>query len=322
MAQKTITVVVPTYNEEKNVDLIYKRVRKVFDDHLPNYCLSMQFIDNCSTDQTRAHLERLCAEHEEVCAIFNAKNFGFSRSYYYGLTQAEGDCAVMIFADMQDPPEVIPQFVTAWEKGAKVVCGVRTESKESPLMFILRKQYYKLVKYISEIDHITGFDGFGLYDSSFIKVIRRLDDSLPYLRGIVAEFGMNRAEIPYKQEKRKEGKSNFKFIGLYDLAMLGITSYSKIPMHLATLIGFFLSMLCAIISIVILIMKLVNWDSFPLGSAASQIGIFFLGSVQIFLIGFVGEYIVNMNARTMHHPMVVEEKRINFPNKQKLEKTE
>ena len=130
MAQKTITVVVPTYNEEKNVDLIYKRVRKVFDDHLPNYCLSMQFIDNCSTDQTRAHLERLCAEHEEVCAIFNAKNFGFSRSYYYGLTQAEGDCAVMIFADKQDPPEVIPQFVTAWEKGAKVVCGVRTESKE------------------------------------------------------------------------------------------------------------------------------------------------------------------------------------------------
>lgn len=156
MAQKTITVVVPTYNEEKNVDLIYKRVRKVFDDHLPNYCLSMQFIDNCSTDQTRAHLERLCAEHEEVCAIFNAKNFGFSRSYYYGLTQAEGDCAVMIFADMQDPPEVIPQFVTAWEKGAKVVCGVRTESKESPLMFILRKQYYKLVKCISEIDHITA----------------------------------------------------------------------------------------------------------------------------------------------------------------------
>lgn len=310
---KTITVVVPTYNEQDNVADLYGRVRGIFDQELPQYKLCLQFIDNCSTDNTRKIIEKLCAEHDDICAIFNAKNFGFSRSYYYGLAQAEGDCAIMLFADMQDPPEIIPRFVEEWEKGAKVVCGVRTASKENPIMFLMRRLYYNLAARMSDVEHIRGYDGFGLYDKSFIKTLRGLDDSLPYLRGIVAELGPARVSVNYAQEQRAKGKSNFKFLSLYDLATLGLTSYSKLPMHLVTLFGFGLSILCALIALVMLVVKLVNWNAFPLGSAALQIGIFFLGSVQIFFIGFLGEYIVNMNARLMHHPVVVEDRRINFP---------
>lgn len=276
---KTITVVVPTYNEELNIMNVYHRTMKVFADQLPEYKCSIQFIDNGSTDNTRKLISELCEHDESVCAIFNAKNFGFVRSQFYGLAQAEGDAAVMMCADMQDPPEIIPQFVREWEKGYKIVAGIKNKSRENPLMYLGRKCYYSLIRQISEIDHIDQFDGFGLYDKSFIEILREMDDSLPYLRGIVAELGFKRTDIHYTQDKRVNGKSHFHFLSLYDLAMLGITSYSKVIMHIATILGAAVSGLSLIVAIIALIKKIMYWDSYPFGSAAMQVGIFLLGSI-------------------------------------------
>ncbi|MCI8623291.1 MAG: glycosyltransferase [Provencibacterium sp.] len=309
---KTISVVVPTYNEEDNVMDVYRRIRQVFSEKLPDYRLKLQFIDNCSTDHTRELIRSLCERDEDVQAIFNAKNFGYNRSLFYGLSQAEGDCAVLINADMQDPPEVIPRFVAEWEAGYKIVAGVKTQSRENPVMYFFRSIYYYLMKHSTEIDHIEHFDGFGLYDQEFIRVLREMDDPLPYLRGIVAELGFKRKDIEYEQVKRKKGKTHFRFFALYDLAMLGITSYSKVIMHCCTILGGILAVVSALIAVVTLFMKLFAWDSFPMGTAAMVIGIFFLGAVQLFFIGFVGEYVVNINARVMRHPLVVEETRLNF----------
>ncbi len=309
---KTVTVVIPTYNEEENIPVVYQRVKEVFEKELESYQYEIQFIDNCSTDKSRELIADLAHSDSHVKAIFNVKNFGFTRSTFYGLTQAEGDCAVLLFADMQDPPEVIVDFVREWENGYKIVTGIKNKSKESPLMYLFRRIYYWLIKLIAEVDHIEQFDGFGLYDASFIKVLRELDDPLPYLRGIVAELGGNRKEVHYTQEKRKKGKSSFNFLKLYDLAMLGITSYSKVIMRLATLLGFFVAFVSIVIAIITLVHKLTHWDSFPVGTAAISIGVFFFGAVQLFFVGFLGEYIVNINTRVMKRPLVVEEKRINF----------
>ena len=312
---KTITVLVPTYNEEKNIPLIYERLRKIFTESLGNYECRILFVDNSSTDSSQELIRELCRNDESVCAIFNVKNFGFARSQFNGLREAEGDAVVMVYADMQDPPEVIPRLVAEWEKGAKVVCGVKQKSRENPLMFLIRRAYYRLIKRITEVDHIDQFNGFGLYDRSFIEILRQLDDNLPYLRGIVAEFGADRKEVPYEQDIRRGGKSSFHFLSLYDFAMLGITSYSKVIMHLCTIIGAFASLASIIVSVWTLIVKLVRWETFAIGAAATQIGVFFLGSMQLFFIGFVGEYIANINIRTMRHPVVIEKERINFKRK-------
>ena len=312
---KTITVLVPTYNEEKNIPLIYERLRKVFTESLGNYECRFLFVDNSSTDSSQELIRGLCRKDASVCAIFNVKNFGFARSQFNGLREAEGDAVVMVYADMQDPPEVIPRLVEEWEKGAKVVCGVKRKSRENPLMFLIRRAYYRLIKRITEVDHIDQFNGFGLYDRSFIEILRKLDDNLPYLRGIVAEFGADRKEVPYEQDIRRGGKSSFHFLSLYDFAMLGITSYSKVIMHLCTIIGAFASLASIIVSVWTLIVKLVRWETFAIGAAATQIGVFFLGSMQLFFIGFVGEYIANINIRTMRHPVVIEKERINFREK-------
>lgn len=311
---KTITVVIPTYNEEENIPLVYERVVSIFTNQLTEYQYDIQFIDNCSTDKSRQIILDLAKKDVHVRAIFNAKNFGFTRSTFYGLTQAEGDCAVLLFADMQDPPEIIPEFVAKWEQGYKIVTGIKTSSKESPIMYFIRKCYYGLIKRISEIDHIEQFDGFGLYDSSFIQIIKQLDDPYPYLRGIIAELGYRRSEVAYVQQKREHGKTSFNFLRLYDQAMLGITSYSKIILRLATMIGFAVALVSLTIAAITLIYKLLNWDSFPVGLAAISIGVFFFGAVQLFFIGFLGEYVLNINTRILKRPLVIEERRINFPS--------
>lgn len=310
--EKIISVVVPTYNEEDNILNLYNRTKRVFREQLPGYKLNLSFIDNGSTDSTRLLIHDLCDKDKTVTAIFNAKNFGFVRSQFYGVAQAEGDAVIMMCADMQDPPEVIPEFVHAWESGYKIVTGIKNKSKENPLMYVVRKCYYSFIRQISEISHIDQFDGFGLYDRSFILVLRNLNDPLPYLRGIVAELGFKRKDIHYTQEKRVGGASHFHFLSLYDLAMLGITSYSKIIMHLATLAGAVVSGLSFLVALYVVIMKMTHWNTFPFGTAATQVGIFLLGSLQLFFIGFVGEYIVNINTRVMNHPLVVEEERLNF----------
>lgn len=312
---KAISVVVPTYNEESNIITIYERLCKLFQEQLMNYEMQLLFIDNASADHSRDLIEELCQKDDRVQAIFNATNFGFSRSSFYGLSQAEGDCAIMLYADMQDPPEVIPEFVKKWEEGYKIVTGIKSQSKENKLMYAIRGIYYGIIARISEGEHIKQFDGFGLYDASFVRVLRQLKDPIPYLRGLVAELGCKRAEVEYTQERRKAGKTSFNFARYYDVAMLGLTSSTKAIMRMATFLGIIMAGICVVISIITLIIKLTNWNYFDVGTAAIIIGIFFVGGVQIFFLGFLGEYILNINIRTMGHPVVVEEKRINMRRK-------
>lgn len=312
---KTISVVVPTYNEEKNIMTVYERVCKLFAEQLADYEMQLLFVDNASLDASRALIETLCEKDTRVQAIFNATNFGFSRSSFYGLSQAEGDCAVMLYADMQDPPEVIPEFVKKWEEGYQIVTGIKSRSKENKLMYAIRGLYYNLISKISEGEHIKQFDGFGLYDASFIRVLRKLKDPMPYLRGLVAELGCKRAEVEYVQEQRKAGKTSFNFMRYYDVAMLGLTSSTKAIMRMATFLGVIMAGLCVLVAVVTFIIKLVNWNYYDVGTAAIIIGIFLVGGIQIFFLGFLGEYILNINIRTMGHPVVVEEKRINMKRK-------
>lgn len=318
---KTITVVVPTFNEEKNIPHIYERIVLLFREYLIGYQYEILFIDNYSQDLSRELITKLCESDQGVKAIFNAKNFGFNRSVFYGLLQGTGECTILIYADMQDPPELIVEFVKAWEEGYKIVVGVKNRSHENPIMYFIRKWYYGLIKAISEIDHIEQFDGFGLYDQSFIEVLSKLNDPMPYLRGIVAELGFERKDIYYSQEKRMFGKTSFNFLRLYDVAMLGITSYSKVIMRLATICGFLMSGISFLIGCYTLIVKLMYWDSFQMGMAAVSVGIFFLGSIILFFIGFQGEYILNINTRVMNRPLVIEERRINFENPNNCDQT-
>lgn len=310
--RKTITVVVPTYNEEGNIQAIYDRVLSVFETSLAGYGMQILFIDNDSQDGTRILIRELAAKDERVQAIFNATNFGFSKSCFYGLSQAEGDCAVLMFADMQDPPEIIPEMVHKWEEGYKIVLGIKSKSRENKLMYLIRGIYYGILKKISETEHISQYDGFGLYDAVFIEQLRNLRDPMPYLRGIVSEIGYRHAEVEYTQELRKAGKSTFSFMKYYDVAMLGITSSSKIVMRMAAFLGMGLGAVCMIVALITLVLKICDWEYFNAGTAAIIVGIFFIGAVQLFFLGFLGEYILNINVRTMNHPIVVEEERINL----------
>lgn len=309
---KTISIVIPTYNEEVNIPLIYDRIISLFHHDLQQYKYEILFIDNCSTDESQSQILKLAKNNKYVKAIFNAKNFGFSRSTFYGITQSLGDCCILLFADMQDPPDLITEFVKQWERGYKIVIGIKNKSKENKLMYWIRSCYYAVLRKICEVDHIEQFDGFGLYDKSFLDVLRALDDPMPYLRGMVAELGYARKEIYYTQEKRMYGKSNFDFFNLYDTAMLGITSYSKIIMRLATLFGFGIAIFSLLIAGLTFVYKILNWDTFPVGNAAISIGVFFFGAVQLFFIGILGEYVLNINTRILHRPLVIENRRINF----------
>ena len=308
---KKISIVVPCYNEEENVEPISEAIISEIN-KLQNYTYELIFIDNCSTDKTREKLIQLCNKNKDIKAIFNAKNFGQFNSPYYGLLQTTGDCTLLICADFQDPVDMIPKFVQEWENGYKIVIGVKNKSKENKIMYFLRSCYYKLIKKISDTEQIEHFTGFGLYDKDFIEVLRKLDDPTPFLRGIVAELGFQRKEIPYEQQKRRAGKTHNNFYKLYDAAMLSFTSYTKIGLRLATFLGIFVGIISFIIGIVYFILKLIYWDRFAAGMVPVLIGMFFLGALQLFFIGFLGEYILSINTRVMKRPLVVEEKRINF----------
>ena len=309
---KTISILIPTYNEEENVIPLYEAICGEFSSFLPDYDHEIVFIDNCSQDTTRDKIKQICSRDKKVKAIFNARNFGQLNSPFYGLQQTSGDCTILMCADFQDPVEMIHKFVEAWEIGHKIVIGIKTTSKENSFMYWLRSIYYKLVKKFSDIDQIEHFTGFGLYDKSFIDILRTLDDPTPFLRGIVAEFGYKRKDIPYEQKKRKAGKSHNNFYSLYDLAMLSITSYTKIGLRFAVFSGVFIGLISTLIGLVYLVLKLIYWERFPAGTAPTLIGMLFLGAVQLFFIGFIGEYILTINQRIMKRPLVIEEKRINF----------
>lgn len=311
---KKISILIPCYNEEENVVPMSEAIVSLFNGELSQYDYELLFIDNDSTDNTRTLLRKICAENNHIKAIFNAKNFGQFNSPYYGMLQTTGDCTVCMVCDFQDPIELIPQYIKEWENGYRIVIGIKKTSKENPIMYKLRSIYYKVIKKFSNIEQIEHFTGSGLYDKEFVEVLRNLKDPTPFLRGIVAELGYKRKEIPYEQPKRRAGKTHNNFYTLYDAAMLSFTSYTKIGLRLATFIGLGIGMISAVLGLVYLILKLVFWDRFAAGTAPILIGIFFLGAIQLFFLGFMGEYILSMNQRIMNRPLVIEEERINFRN--------
>lgn len=310
--RKTISVMIPCYNEEENARPIYEAVRDEIRSSLPEYDYEILFIDNKSQDRTREIITQICAEDKNVKAIFNSKNFGQFNSPYYGILNTSGDCTITICADFQDPVELIPTFVHEWEKGYKIVIGRKTKSKENAIMYFLRGCYYKLIKKMSSVEQIEQFTGFGLYDKSFVQTLRDLKDPTPFIRGIVAELGPERKEIEYTQPQRRAGKTHNNWYSLYDAAMLSFTSYTKVGMRLATFAGFVISALSFLVALGFLIAKLVAWNSFSAGYAPIIIAVFFMGGIQLAFLGFMGEYIMAMNTRIMNRPLVVEERRLNF----------
>jgi polyisoprenyl-phosphate glycosyltransferase len=312
--KKLISVVTACYNEEENVELLYNEVKRVFE-KLPEYDYEHIFIDNASKDKTVPILKNIARNDKNVKIIVNARNFGHIRSPFYGLLQAKGDAVISIVADFQDPPLMIPDFIKKWEEGYKVVVGVKSQSEENPLMFVIRKSYYNLIHKLSEVDQIKNFTGFGLYDQRIIEILRTIDDPYPYMRGLISEIGYDIFCIEYKQPVRKRGITKNNFYSLYDMAMLGITNYSKVPLRLATLLGFGIAVLSLVVALIYLIYKIVFWESFSVGIAPLVIGLFFFSAVQLFFIGVIGEYIGSIYTQVLKRPLVIERERVNFKEK-------
>lgn len=313
---KTISILIPTFNEEENVLPLYDALREQLAALEDRYDYEIVFIDNKSRDSTREKLLQICACDQRVKAIFNVRNFGGDNSSYYGTLQTSGDCTICMSADFQEPPELLHRMVEAWEQGYKVVCLVKTASRENPFVRALRTIYYKFIRKTSSVEIIEHFTGFGLYDKSFLDVVRKLDDPEPFNRAIVTELGFDRAKIPYTQEKRRAGKSSFNFFTLYDFAMLGITTYTKEGPRLATFFGFLVSAASFLAALAWMILKLANWDK-PMSAAPLAMGMFFMGGVQLSFLGLLGEYVINIQRRSMKRPLVIEECRVNFDEEDK-----
>lgn len=309
---KTISVTIPCWSEEKSVRQMYNRLVKIFKEQLPRYDYEIIFVDDYSPDNTREEIRKLCKEDKRVKGIFNARNFGFNRNVFATMQYGTGDATFLIFGDLQDPPELLPQMVEKWEQGHKVIVGQKSKSEESKFMYSLRTLYYHVIGKLSDSKQIQHFNGFGLYDKSFIDVMRQIDDPNPYLKGLVSEFGMDICILPYEQAESLRGKSGFNFFKYYDVAMLGITSYTKILMRIATFIGAVLGIISVFLAIFVFVTKLLNWNAYPYGTASILIGVFFIGAVQLFFTGILGEYILSINTRSMRRPLVVVGEKINF----------
>ena len=312
-SKKYISIFTPCYNEGENVERLVLAVAAIFE-KLPQYNYEHVFIDNASVDNTVEILKRIAEKDKHVKIIVNARNFGHIRSPYYGILQCNGDAAICLVADFQDPPELIPQFLEKWEQGYKIVIGVKKTSKESPLMFAIRRGFYNLLSKMSDSGEkpIKNFASYGLYDKKFLSVIKTLDDPYPYFRGMITELGFDRYEIEYVQRERAAGKTNNNFFTLYDTAMLGFTSHSKLPLRLSAFIGFFSAIISLIVALCYLVYKLIFWNRFDVGVAPLVIGLFFFSYVQLFFIGIIGEYIGAIHTQVKKRPLVIEKERINF----------
>jgi len=308
---KLISVVTPCYNEGENVRELYERVKKVMSS-LAEYRYEHIFIDNASIDRTVDILRKIIEHDRNVKVIINARNFGHIRSPYHALLQAKGDAVISIVADLQDPPEMIVNFIKKWEEGYKIAIGVKEKSEESPIFFAIRRLYYNVIGKLSETKLIKNFTGFGLYDQKIIEILRQIDDPYPYFRGLICDIGYERAEIPYVQPVRRRGFTKNNFYTLYDMAMLGITNHSKMPLRLATMTGFALAFFSLLVAFGYFFYKLIFWNSFSVGIAPLVIGLFFFGAIQLFFIGIIGEYIGSIYTQVLKRPLVVEKERINF----------
>jgi len=306
-----VSIVTPCFNEESNLEELHERIRHVMSG-LKKYKYEHIIIDNASTDQSVVVLRQIAKKDKHVKIIINTRNFGHIRSPYHAILQAKGDIVIALASDLQDPPERIPDFISKWEDGHKVVVGVKKQSEEPGMFYFLRTIYYRGLRMLSDVPLIENFTGFGLYDRTVLDVIREINDPYPYFRGLIADLGFERAEIIFNQPRRKRGISKNNFYTLYDLAMLGITNYTKIPLRLATMFGFLSALVSFFIGFVYLIYKFIFWYEFSLGSAPLVIGLFFLGSIQLMFLGIVGEYIGAIYTQVMHRPLVIEKERINF----------
>ncbi|MBK6004599.1 glycosyltransferase family 2 protein [Ramlibacter ginsenosidimutans] len=308
---KLISIVTPCFNESENIEELYRRIVGVME-KLPHYEYEHICIDNASTDDTVPKLRAIAAADPRVKVIINARNFGHIRSPYHALLQTKGDATVLLASDLQDPPEMIEEFIRKWEEGYKTVLAVKPESQESALMFFVRKAYYRLITRISEVPLVQNATGAGLFDRAVIDILRQLQDPYPYFRGLLCEIGFPIATVPFNQPRRTRGITKNNFYTLYDIAMLGITNHSKLPLRLMTMAGFGVSLLSLFTALVYLVAKLIFWDSFQVGVAPLLIGIFFFGAVQTFFIGLLGEYIGSIHTKVRNMPLVIERERINF----------
>lgn len=308
---RLLSVVTGCYNEEENVRDLYNQVKQVMES-LDGYTYEHIFIDNASRDRTVAVLREIACADSRVRVIVNTRNFGQVRSAYHALLQSKGDAAIAIVADLQDPPRLIADFVRKWEEGFKVVLAVKKQSEEARIVFWLRRLYYDVLRALSDVELVQQFTGFGLYDRAVIDILRELNDPYPYFRGMIAEIGFASAQIEYVQPTRKRGITKNNFYTLYDMAMLGMTTYSKVPLRLATMTGFLVGVLSLLVAVVYLVYKLLFWANFSVGQAPLVIGMFFMASVQLFFLGIVGEYVGSIHTQVLKRPLVVEKERINF----------
>ena len=307
---QTISIVLPCYNEENNILEIYKRLTAVVDE-IAGFQFLFQFIDNASTDGTVEEIQRLAVKDHRVRAIINSRNFGFARSPFYGMLQAEGDCVIVMATDLQEPPELITSFIESWEGGMDVVVGQKISSDEPLPMYFLRSIFYKAMASMSEVPLLQHVTGFGLYDRKVIEIFKTLNEPVPYTRGLITEIGLPYTTIPYRQAAREKGRTKFSFFKLFGYAMLALTSYATAPMRIATLTGFAMSLFSLLAAFSVIVVKLLFWkENVPVGYASGIVVIFFLASVQIFLLGLLGEYLLATMTYVRQRPLVVENRRI------------
>jgi len=316
MSRKFVSVVTPCYNEEENIDELVHRVREVLNS-LP-YQYEHIIIDNASTDETVTKVKVHAASDPRIKLIVNTRNFGHIRSPFHGILQARGDAVLLLASDLQDPPEMIPLFISHWEKGFRVVLATKPESDESSSLFMLRKAYYSFLGRISETPLIANATGAGLFDRTVVEILRQVRDPYPYFRGLLCEIGYEIATVDFRQPRRSRGITKNNFYTLYDIAMLGITNHSKVPLRIMTLLGFTLAFGSFLVSFVFLVAKLIYWDAFELGMSPLIVGMFFLGAVQLFFIGMLGEYIGSIHTRMRSMPLVIEKERLNFDTKEEF----
>lgn len=308
---KHISIITPCYNEEGNVKELHKQIVQVMSE-LPEYDFEHIYIDNASTDTTVPILRSMAASDKRVKAILNTRNFGHVRSPYHALLEAKGEAVICMAADLQDPPHLIKEFVKKWEEGYKVVMGVKTQSKEIWALYTLRTIYYRILGKLSDVQLIQNFTGFGLFDRQVVEVLRKVDDPYPYFRGLIADIGFEAAKIEFVQPARKRGITKNNFYTLFDLAMLGFTNNTKIPLRLATMSGFLIAGISFLVGLSYLVYKLIDWQNFVLGLAPLVVGIFFLGGIQLLFLGIIGEYVGATYTQVQHRPHVIEKERINF----------
>jgi glycosyltransferase involved in cell wall biosynthesis len=309
---KKISVVIPCYNDEKSIAQMHERLSRVFKTQLSIYDYEIIYVDDCSPDDTWKEIKKRCAADKRVKGVHNMRNFGFYRNVFMSMKYGDGDAIFMIFGDIQDPPEALPEFVKHWEEGSIVVVGTRTNSYNKFFIRVMRKLYYKIIAKLSNSRQIEGISGFGLYDRKFVNLLDDIDDIQPVLPGIIAEYVRDIKIVSTQQEKGGRGKSNWNFWGKYDGAMMSITSYTKSLLRVVTFIGAIIGILSILYAVFVVVNKIIFWDSYVFGIPALTVGLFFLGAVQLFFLGIMGEYILSINNRSMKRPLVMVDEKLNF----------